>query len=212
MITFDAAGAGNNNPVTSLTYSHTCTSNNNRFLVVAVWTEQTGDIVTGVTYNGVAMTRVATVTQGTQRIHLYILVNPATGTNDVVVSTGSSANIHSVSASYYDAKQSAQPNAFNTNVQASGATLTLQATVTKNGSLLISCAANEGNGISASTGTTNRTGGSGIIRIGDSNGKVNRGVRSMVWTPGNTSQDQAGIIISVTPVFNVDSAAIAMML
>lgn len=197
-MTFDAVSAGNNNPVTSLTYSHTCSSNSDRVLLVAIWTEQTSDLVTSVTYNSVAMTRVATDTQGTQRVYLYILTSPSSGANDVVISTSSGVNIHSVSASYYDVGSS-QPDSSNTGVQASGATLTLSTTVVNSGCWLVSCAANEANGLSASTGTTSRTSGSGVIRMGDSNGTVGTGSQSMAWSAGNSSEDMAGIIISLAP-------------
>jgi hypothetical protein len=45
--------------------------------------------------------------------YLYYLIAPATGANNVVISTGSSANIYGNAVSYTGAKQSAQPDATN---------------------------------------------------------------------------------------------------
>lgn len=53
-----------------------------------------GDLVTGATYNGVAMTQVSgspVQVPGDLYIYLFYLANPATGTHDVVISTSGSA-------------------------------------------------------------------------------------------------------------------------
>ena len=53
-IAYDATANGTNAPATGpLTFSHTC-SGSNRFLVVGIATFS-GDIITGVTYNSVAL-------------------------------------------------------------------------------------------------------------------------------------------------------------
>lgn len=75
--------------VTSLTWSH-ITAGASRYMVVQVGTN--GQLVTGVTYAGIAMTNLGS-TQETptgHRITLFGLVQPGTGTNNVVVTLAGS--------------------------------------------------------------------------------------------------------------------------
>ncbi len=71
--------------VPTLTWNHTC-SGVNRLLTVEVSMEA-GKTVTGITYNGVAMTLVptATASTGTVRTEIWKIVAPAVGTNAIVV-------------------------------------------------------------------------------------------------------------------------------
>ena len=98
-------------PGTSLTWAHTCTGSD-LILIVTVTVEQ-GDRVTGVTYNGVAMTQGIKAANGVPYLYIYYLVNPATGANNIVVSVSSSSDIHAASASYTGASQTGQPDATN---------------------------------------------------------------------------------------------------
>lgn len=76
----------------SRTKAHTC-SGSDRVLFVATTARQSaGQTVTGVTYNGVALTKVDGVNQGTNTIRheLWYLIAPATGANNVVVTWSAS--------------------------------------------------------------------------------------------------------------------------
>ena len=95
MITFDATGSGSGGGASSITYSHTVGSGNNRALIVGVFEQS--DSVTGVTYNGTSLTRAGTkvrvgTTGGLEYVHLFYLANPDSGANNVVVSRSTSAN------------------------------------------------------------------------------------------------------------------------
>lgn len=94
-VTFDAAANGQTAFGTTLTYSHTV-SGTDRALFVAVVVGG-GVAISGVTYNGVAMTAVET---GSTTYRLFALAAPATGANDVVVTAASAEVIVAVSASY----------------------------------------------------------------------------------------------------------------
>lgn len=73
----------------SLTISHTV-AGTDRLLPVGVHCRSATADVTGVTYNGVAMTLQGTnENSGVVGMQWYSLVAPATGTHDVVVSLGS---------------------------------------------------------------------------------------------------------------------------
>lgn len=109
MIAFDAAAVGSSGGTTALTFSHTC-SGADRILFVEVVPSFNTDIVTGVTYNGVAMTRLGTGATGANyRNYIYALIAPATGANNVVVSLSSSKEIRASSASYTGVNQAALP-------------------------------------------------------------------------------------------------------
>ena len=96
---------GNNGGGTSHTYSHTCTGSN-LILFVGVSTNSSSDLITGVTYNSVAMTLVdKQAGTSTNYSYLFYLINPATGANNVVVSASSSTTIYSGAVSYTGAKQ-----------------------------------------------------------------------------------------------------------
>lgn len=98
-IAFDAVtNGGISNPVTSKTWSHTC-SGSDRFLIVGT---QAGASITGVTYNGVAMTLIDT--QGLTK--MWYLIAPATGSNSIVATAASSTYIMTGSVSYTGVNQS----------------------------------------------------------------------------------------------------------
>ena len=97
---------------TSLTVAHTCSGSNRILFVNVVTIDGTTDHVTGVTYNGVAMTRQSTLAIGTvARSYMYYLLAPATGANNVVISVGASVSIQSDNVSYNGVSQSGFPDA-----------------------------------------------------------------------------------------------------
>lgn len=84
--TFVAVG-----PVTGFTQAHTCTGTN-RFLVV-MFDINDGDFCNGVTYNSVSMTQQKKqVTALGNCIYIYTLENPASGANNVVMTTSSGSD------------------------------------------------------------------------------------------------------------------------
>lgn len=89
-VAFDAASNSNGGNVESITWSHTCTGSN-LVLYVGVHEAYGVDHVSGVTYNGVAMTRVKDSFVATG-CYVYRLIAPATGANNVVVTFSSLLN------------------------------------------------------------------------------------------------------------------------
>ena len=105
--TFDAAYTGEKTTLDSaaLTYAHTVTAaGSNRFLLVCanIWLGP-APTVTGITYNGTSMTLVASINLGggsnNASLYIYGLVNPATGTHNVVISVDGNCKIGAVSSS-----------------------------------------------------------------------------------------------------------------
>ena len=102
---------------TTFTYSHTISSNGNRVLTVAVTLEGTLSVVSGITYNAVAMTlkRQGDIVEGPNRLYTsiwYMLEAslPVGGTYTVEVTLSSNEtnkNWAATSISVYDAQQAA---------------------------------------------------------------------------------------------------------
>jgi hypothetical protein len=115
---------------TSWTIAHTCTGEN---LALLVAVDETGSTTcTGVTYNGVAMTSLVDSAYGTGR-HLYIfgLLNPATGTHNIVVSNSASTAGNVAAVSYTGVLLTADfPNTTATGTTTAAFTTTIDRCVT----------------------------------------------------------------------------------
>lgn len=135
---------------TSKTWSHTCTGSD-RILFVQTLTD--GNNVSGVTYGGVAMTRVYGQTTDFYST-IYALPNPASGANNVVITCSVAQNIIPMSVSYTGAKNEA-PTIFNTGSGASP--LSVSVTTTADNSWLLGYMRKTAGGtVTAGTGTTVR--------------------------------------------------------
>lgn len=115
-IAYDATSVGFTVSGTSLTFSHTCTGNRLVLLVGVMDISGATSVVTGVTYNGVGLTLIDAVRKrGIERwISLWYLINPATGANNVVITTSQATAIRGQGASYTGAEQSGVPDASST--------------------------------------------------------------------------------------------------
>lgn len=163
-IAFDAQGGGSfTGSTTPYTFSHTC-SGSDRALFVAVMTSTNGSC-SGVTYNGVAMTeigRISDADSGNYTTYLFMLLNPATGANNVVASKSSGTNLFATSASYNGVNQSSQPDNFNTNSAIPGTSLATSVTTVADNCWLI-----------------------GVVSVGSSPGTVTAGANTTLrYTPG----------------------------
>lgn len=119
-IVLDATSAGitSSSGATSLTISHTV-SGDNRLLVVSVavgGASSGSSFITGVTYNGVAMTQIAYTydVDVDGQLSLWYLVAPATGTHDVVITASSSRYIGGEVASYTGVMQTSPLDTYTT--------------------------------------------------------------------------------------------------
>jgi len=87
-IAFDASSehdTGGTIP-TGFSFSHTCSGTERLLLVWVIDIGSNDTAVTGITYNGDAMTRLGEVSDGSNVVEGWYLVNPDTGTNTVSVS------------------------------------------------------------------------------------------------------------------------------
>lgn len=222
-IAFDAVSGGKDNggAVTSITFSHTCTGANLVLVVVAYIDNIGGTSITGVTYNGVAMTQVATVTGGTRvQSYSFILVNPATGAHNVVVSAnqviGGNQQIAANSMSYTGCAQTGQPDSNGTNGLASSTVTNfpVSTTVVASNCWLVGGGTENAGDIAggvAGAGTTYR----GVVQFNqygaDSNGTVGTGSQSLNWGRAGTSGDISGTVMSLAPVATPNTGFLMFM-
>ena len=192
-IAFDAVSHGVDGSGTSLSWSHTCTGSNLILFVAAL--VDTSHTVTSVTYNGVAMTQIASVDAWT-RTALYYLVAPATGTNTVTITASGNNPIYGRATSYTGASQTGVPDSFSTNTGTGTTSLNLTTTVVANNSWLVGCIGNDSNTQTAGSNTTIRYQLNGWSII-DSNGAQASGSRSMNCT--FASGTVGGVIASFAP-------------
>ena len=140
-ITFDNSADGGNNggSTTSLTYSYTVGSGANRLLVVNLIGDTSADDISSVTYDGASMTLLGKVQAPSNNWqYLYYLLNPSSGSNNVVITAGSTHYLISQAASWYNVKQSAQPDALTTNTApAANTSITTSLTTVAAGSLVV---------------------------------------------------------------------------
>ncbi len=147
--TFDAVSTSafvlSSGTATTTIWSHTVTaSGSNRILVVTTSWRSGGGIVTGVTYNGAAMTGLATTTTtgGANVYHnkVWYLLNPSTGTNTVsasITALTNTSDIHLSATSFTEVNQSTPFGTFASSSPSGSATsITLDVPTTSTGNIV----------------------------------------------------------------------------
>lgn len=211
MIAFDNSAQGDTSAATSLTYSHTNTAGN--LLIVACGVPAT-DSITGVTYAGVSMTLIDKIASGApdgRWCYLFYLLAPATGANNVVVSSSLPDFIYANSVSCTGVKQTGQPDSHNTAPAVNAASITASTTTVADDCWTFSTFRTNDSAFptvtsSPSGATVRRTGDSAGAEY-DSNGSVGAaGTKSITLTYG-ASRFMAGVIASFAPaVSSVNSS------
>lgn len=203
-IAFDASSSSVATAVSSVTLSHTC-AGINRILFVGLTTYDgagTADLITGVTYNGSALTLINKYQTGGNNgmDWLFYIVNPSLGANNIVVSSSKvTQQIDVIGASYTGASQTGIPDASATGDTGSSPLTISLTTVSNNCWVIGQCSTNNGAVISAGTGTTQRVAARNGSKFFDSNGpKVTAGSTSLQVS--SASGYPFGCIASFAPV------------
>lgn len=129
-IAWDAADSNNVTTATSVTYGMTVGAGSNLALFVGLATDAAN--VTGCTYNSVAMTQIGISDSAAGKAYLFYLLNPATGTNNVVCSASATTDFYPTASSYTGVNQSmtytggSPTDAVDTTVLAGGGTSSLK--------------------------------------------------------------------------------------
>ena len=199
-ILLDAAtSGGHSSGASSRTLSHTIGSQSNRLLVVHLGLigNPSGGVVdvTGVTYNGVAMTLAANIGGnyngwGTRSVIYYMLEAnlPAAGAYNIVASFNKSASESFIGAvSYYNVKQQAPTNTA-TNADGDTSNPSTSITTTEDNSLIVESLNHHATGVnlSAANSQTERwdTAGSYQRQVGSDVIRTTAGTASVGWTGG----------------------------
>jgi hypothetical protein len=186
-IAFDsAANLDSINPVSSYTIPFTV-SGANPIIWMSVHDNSSngGDHIASVTYNGVPLTRIESITSGCVNLtpgFLYMLVGPSIGLHDLIVTATDPIQIQGTVVSYTGARQTGQPDAHTQNTAefTSGGITTFLSTITDN-SWVVSANLNWSLIPDSGTGVTTRT---PKVNgwLGDSNGPIHpAGPYSMMW-------------------------------
>jgi hypothetical protein len=205
-IAFDAATNGGNSTTGTLSWTHT-TTGSNRLLVVGFKGDSTLslDDISGVTYNGVAMTAIYTgQTAGSDRFYyLYYLLNPASGANTVQITAFNAHYLFGASASYTGVQQSGQPDAMNSNSGTATGSLTTSVTTVADNSwvVMFGVVSNDDGTLAAGTGATERVATDfNAGALFDSNAsKTPAGSYSMTWTTPGSSYNKGSLLVSFSP-------------
>lgn len=203
-IAIDATSNGTGATATSITWSHTCTGDD-RILIVACGIPDS-DTITGVTYNSVALTLIDKIQVDftgvpDRYIYLWYLIAPATGANDIVVSSSASQILKGAAASYTGVKQTGQPDSSAKNKGASTNTFTATTTTVANNSWLVMVGKFQDTTISAGTDTTLRRNWNapGDGALFDSNATKSPGSNSLIANL-STNAEWGYVIASISPV------------
>lgn len=209
-ITLDASSnSGDKLNVTSVTYSHTVGTGSNTILIVGVGMRDTtaGDmVITGITYNSVALTKIradAVTVDTSFRSELWYLKAPATGANNIVVSfTGTVAVAGVVGASFFGVDQTSPIDANNGNT---GLTTSISASITvvASNSWLVDILYSRSSTLTKNASQTELANfgvNTNDDRVGSSyKPNVSSGSRTMDWTESNDGNDWTISVVSLAP-------------
>lgn len=201
MIALDATSGGSAS-TTAITVAHTCTGSN-LYLIVDVFNQ--GDTsatdVTGVTYNGVAMTLIVSGANASDdAAYQWYLINPATGANNIVVTRADTTGTCFVKGtSYTGVKQSGQPDASAYKEQVTNTLVSSVTVVAENSWAHLGVYNPEGGAITASTNTTSRNNTPNYTMSADNNADITAGSYSMTVTRTSGSSEFMSVMSSFAP-------------
>ena len=192
----------------SFTWSHVMGNGENRYLVVFFrQVNNNTDAVTGVTFHGVAMSRlysVGTNWDGTHRMYAYGLANPDSGTYNIVVSLSASyANCSMEAISYTGVKQTGQPDAYGTNNAKVATSVTVSTTTVADNCWIVGAICNSNATSPTRTNFTSRKFNTGTGEdAGDTNGNQTPAGAKNVTESTAASNYWEGITVSLSPYVN----------
>lgn len=220
-IAFDAASnSGEQLAQSSYSWNHTCTGAN-RYLKVAIGMLSLAQTVSGITYNGVALTFLGAQSSvsGAARIELWGLAAPTTGTNSIAVTLTGAVNSGGVASSYTGVHQTSSTEGFNsaqaTNVGAADATVDV--TTVANNDWVVDGVVTDDTAITVGAGQTSRnniSGTVGSVADSDEGPKTPAGAVTMSWTNIGAAATWAIAGIALRPIAaaNLTSSSLLTLL
>lgn len=206
-IAFDTSGAGvQNSNTTAVTVAMTLSASATLLLVGISVNETTTDKISGVTWSGNAMTRIANVigsATGVQ-VAIYGILSPTTGLANFVASKVSSCSMDALGVSYTGTRTDLLPSIINTASLTASAAGSLAASVTPttdNCWTVAMCCNNFADGMTVDGGHLIRVddvGGSSRA-MADSNGTVTNGVSNTTTFTRSGTGDWGLAVVVVEP-------------
>jgi len=207
-VAFDAVGPSSSGSSwasgTAHTWTHVCGASANALvLFISIDGEAVGAITYTVTYNGAAMTKVIEVASGGSGktagvIALFTLLNPATGSNTVSVTTGTNQNQHAGSISFTGASSFSTAT---TAATTSGASQSVTVSSTTTGGMVTAGVTDGNDSIAFTTGTsrfvTSQAGGNAAVQCGGATIASTGAGTTINWT--QNSDWWAAIAVEVKP-------------
>lgn len=182
---------------TSVTFSHTCTGTGTTGVLYVIVGERFASAVTGVTYNGVAMTQISYNDPGANLVvcKVFRLLTPATGAHNVVVTASTARNLACTSLSFTGADQTT-PDGAVVNSNGGSSTAISDAVTSATGEIVVDAAVIMENTASAATltvgsGQTSRSnqeqvsGGNGLVAAAST--EAGAASVTMSWTASAAS-------------------------
>jgi len=185
----------------SNTWPHTCTGTD-RILFVGTFNNGNGGKPTGVTYGGVAMTEISTrlTDGGSFHVTLFVLTNPSSGANNVVVTWSTDGGINNcVASSYTGAKQTGQPDSQNQGAVTSSSSITISTTTVADNSWLVGFIRATSSTLSSGTNGTARVLTQGSQAFADSNGAMSPAGSHSMTINVSPDRDLALLLASFAP-------------
>jgi hypothetical protein len=170
------------------------------------------DAITSMTWNGVALTKVqvqAPTGSNDRYIYIFMLVNPDSGSHDLVINNSTSAYFFGSLAVYNGAAQTGQPDNSGKSTSAAATTFNETLTINTADSWLIGWAHHWNGNLAAGTDTTLRTA-AAVTGLGDSNAGLATGSRSIQFT--GTSETWMGVFLSLAPFTGSPSPSLSLSL
>lgn len=159
-ITFDADSSDIATSSASLTFEHTCTTESNRILIVAVETYLGGGgQIPTITYDGASMTQVPSATSlfggaDDERLSMFYRVAPSTGANNIVITCASThGEIVAAAASFYGVDQTTPIGTYDSDVQDGSSSFSITVTDGASGDMVVDAMANWSNTSEPSVGS-----------------------------------------------------------
>src|SRR3990167_3702009 len=195
-------------PGTTITNSLDAGSDANRVLICGVTGHTTSDEMTAATYNGVSMTKIGVVKNpgdGARYIYLWMLVNPASGTNDLVYTNNSSVFCFSGATVLSGVSAEDTTASAKTKTATSGSTYNHSITTVADNCWLVGFTSNNGNNISAGANTTLREASASAVRSDTNAAQTPAGAYDLNWSA--TSAEWASVVTAVAPVVVTTSSS-----
>lgn len=212
-IAYDAVSSGELVPGDSpLTISHICSGTNKLLLVAVSHYAAASSVITGITYNGVALTKLSEAPYNTDLAidQIWGLLNPDTGTHNIVISFSTNTYIRAVGVSYTGVLQSGLPDAQNSATTASAASSISTSVTTVVDNCWVFCAGLVWTTPGQSTGTTRGTQGASIAY--DSNGPKTPAGSYTCTSTANGSYKISNCVVSFAPAIVVTGAPWEMLM